>query len=490
MPVISFRTSRSPFRWIFGPLLCTLALQFGLRTLYAQATPGAWHRVVLPQPARSGNDNTMAFGFADSLYGICLSDNGLISSTRDGGRSWILDTDIGENTFVKGTLASLECTAPHRGFAFGNSTEIVITPGATQQLTPPNAREVNYGSYNTLAEKMYDTAYGFRLVQYVSPESENQYNPQVAVIVTHDAWRSSSIYGETSLAPISRNPYFNAGYIADSNDVWTAKGRNNVWNGKTIVQDPKLMLHSTDGGQTWDSTDAFDSALYLPWVQDFCVRPTTREVFCLVNNSAIDYAYSSDYGKTWRVDSTFGNGKLWRLANPAPEILWAMISEGGSATIEVHPPQDAHGLDSNDYCRKLAYSSDNGAHWVIDSTTFRDDSLEEMHWLDARHGWIASWSHDSLWMWYYDADGANAVAEHGHPDVPAYSLLYPNPVRTTLNIDAPGLTGAVIVEDALGRLVLRATLPASDRLALDVRSLPSGPYMVIVGNLTEEFVKM
>jgi len=472
--------------------LWTIAILAVAHPSHAQTIPGRWHKVALPQPARVGNDNTQDFSFTDSLNGICVSDIGLISSTSDGGRTWVLDTNL-YNDYIdrKGNLNSVECTAPHHGFFHGGNGTISIAPSRTTIQFPPEAGQINYGDYTTLAEKMYDTAYGFRLVEIFNT---------VLMIVTHDGWQSSVPY-DSGYLQNAQSPII--AYIVDSNDVWTEEG-NTL--GKTgFVDSPKVILHSTNGGITWQSFDAFDSARYRPWVQDLFVNPKAREVFCTVNYSHIDYAYSSDYGTTWRIDSSFSGssdyektwrlgskvgGVLWRMANPAPGILWAMIGGSGYSSVEIFPQRDAIGADSNYYSRKIGYSSDNGKTWLIDSTTFLGDSLEEMHWLDVRHGWIASWSHDSLFMWYYDADATSGVVEHYfHTNSVAYSLLYPDPVSSTLYVDAPGLSGPVLVFDVLGRVVISSVLPSSDKMQLDVRSLPRGPYMVVIGNLTTQFLK-
>jgi hypothetical protein len=229
-------------------------------------------------------------------------------------------------------------------------------------------------------------------------------------------------------------------------------------------------------------------------VEELLVNPNTSEVFYTGNFSRVDtastgivdYAYSSDYGTTWRLDSSFGL-HLWRLANPAPGILWAMIGQSGPGEvggfIEVFPPVNAVGSGfENDYSSKIGYSSDNGKTWTIDSTTFINDSLEEMHFLDARHGWIASWSNDSLFMWYYDADANSGVVEHGSPN-PTKFVVYPNPTQNWITIF--GASATVSITDDLGRLW---TCPGNGSM-FDVSSLPSGIYIASDGQSRAKFVK-
>ncbi len=442
---------------------------------HAQTIPGHWHKVALPQPSRIGNDNTTDFSFFDSLRGICLSDYGLISSTSNGGQNWSLDTNFGY-VGSKNNLNSLECTAPHRGFYHSDAATLSIAPDGCNLFYPPDNNEVNLGDYTTLAEKMYDKSYGFRLVQLSVVRDTNPNN--VRVIVTHDGWHSSLEYSSGSL----NGRGLMIGYVVDSNDVWAADG------GSFDVTKMRIY-HSINGAKTWDTTVITGDNQTR--IENFCVNPKTREVFFYNNLLPIDYAYSSDYGTTWRLDSTFGI-HLYRMANPAPGILWAMIGQSGPGWIgedvEIFPPGDVQNAP-NDYSRKLAYSSDNGKTWLIDSTTFIDDSLEELHFLDARHGWVASWSHDSLFMWYYDPDGNAEVVEHSRQPTSLISAVYPNPVSETISLNAPGLTGLVSVFDVLGREVRRASVPPSGLIQIDAASLPTGAYYIMVGGVPTRFVK-
>ncbi|MDP4198374.1 MAG: T9SS type A sorting domain-containing protein [Bacteroidota bacterium] len=409
-------------------------------------------------------------------------------STSNGGQIWILDTNFGSQGYHKENLSSLECTAPHHGFLHGREVTLSIIPGRTSIFGPPEPDEANYGAYLTLAEKMYDTAHGFRLVELLSAHDPNEYDDSVIILVTHDGWHSSKEYGaafiltpDTTYAEMHSEPMF-TGYIVDSNDIWTAAGSLNYRYNK--------IIHTTNAGTLWETSNIFGALVSQTQVKDLFVNAKSREAFYLCNlgasevsysSSDIDFAYSSDYGSTWRLDSTFGV-RLWRLANPAPGILWAMIGQSGSgengANVEIYPPQDVQGAP-NDYCSKIAYSSNNGATWLIDSTTFVDDSLEEMHFIDARHGWIASWSHDSLFMWYYDADAMSDVAESvASRSDPMFVL--PNPAQTSITVKGAGKDLEIF--DALGRSF---ECPRNGS-TLDISRLPAGVYYVIDGGSTND----
>ncbi|HET6402165.1 MAG TPA: T9SS type A sorting domain-containing protein [Candidatus Kapabacteria bacterium] len=490
-------------------VIAVLAMTHGLR---AQGLPGQWHKVLLPYAA-SSNTNTLDFAFKDSLNGLCVSHSGEISSTTDGGHTWVLDENsnftLGWNEtyslFVEAEN-NVECTAPHRGFFFNGTQTISISPSGAVSLdnaTPPgiitDSSDSYRGLYSTLAEKMYDTSYGFRLVSVDTHKSEGLIYPDTAVLmvlVTHDGWHSSSVYGGKHLVLFSSfysfYPSVNTGIIVDSNDLWAEEDLP-IYGSKPLPsEDLKFLLHTSNGGISWDTIDAFDSSLnqFGTGVMDLFANANTKDVFCMLNGSKLDYAYSSDYGKAWRLDSNFSTAggvdttflNVWLMVNSSPGILWAMLGEGGALSAPPYPPSDVMGNNSNRYSRMVAYSSDNGASWAIDSTTFRDDSLEEMHWLDARYGWIASWSHDSLWMWYYDADGTSSVVSNNVPQINTISIV-PNPATKSITVD--GTLGDVEISDALGRIW---QCPRNGN-EYNIAALPSGIYFVSSRSERTRFVK-
>ena len=362
----------------------------------------------------------------------------------------------------------------------------------------PNINEVNYGAYVTLAEKMYDTAYGFRLVEYVSTEALDQYQDRVPIIVTHDGWHSSSLYGsayilfpDSNLAEVS-SERLPIGCIIDSNNIWAMMVSQG---GATFDLKTDSLIHTSNGGSSWETLNVLDNMENQTLINDLFVNSSTHELLYMGNFGNVDFAYSSDDGTTWRLDSTFGV-HLWRIANPTPGILWGMIGQSGSGfvsgKIQLLPPEDVFGTYyENDYSRKIAYSSDTGHTWTIDSTTFINDSLEEMHFIDARHGWIASWSNDSIFMWYYDADDNSSVVEHYHTSYTPTPkpIIYPNPASEMINIAAPGQSGQVILLDMLGRQMRNATLPSSGEVQFDVSALPTGIYFLVAGSLTSNLLK-
>ncbi len=59
------------------------------------------------------------------------------------------------------------------------------------------------------------------------------------------------------------------------------------------------------------------------------------------------------------------------MAVPAPGIIWAMLGNGGIANTEIEPFNAQ--LDPSELSNKVAYSSDYWKSWYIDSVTFAGD---------------------------------------------------------------------------------------------------------------------
>ncbi len=442
------------------------------QALHAQNYTGSWHRVPMPF-----NSLILEFGFADSLHGVCLSGNEDISSTSDGGRSWIRDTSLNLYFGPKRYLDGLECIGDRRAFWFPSEGSLSIAPPGCDFIYPPYGGDNGFGTYTTLSEKMYNTSYGFRLVEQMStvPGFYQALEDSISILVTHDGWQHSMVTGSTYTfpSPPSGTQVFNSGLLVDSNEAWTAE--------------LNVVLHTSNRGATWTSMLPADTSRYNPnWIS-FFAKPQTREVWTKPSFGPIDIAYSSDYGSTWRLDSTFVNRadvlsgtRLWRLCPTASGAIWALIGNDGGGDVTIDPRLYTK-LYPHAFSNKIAISSDKGFSWGVDSLTFLADSLVEMHFLDSRHGWVASWSHDSSFIWYYDAN-ASGVENTGSNVFNGISV-YPNPANSFIMVTY--FSEPLAIVDPLGR---NYKLPRTGTI-LDISSLPPGVYFMSDGHLHSKFVK-
>ncbi len=436
-----------------------------------QRYDGTWNKTSL-----NGSSFISDFGFKDSLFGLArFYTPDTIFATSDGGHTWVPDTSTGGQPVNKSYLNSFECMGYQKGILFGVSgtgeVTDVFSPGNIIKVSPPIGGDNGIGAYLPIAEHMDDLSDGYRIVQ-----EEDQHLSLVDTVVflaTHDAWQNSVSYGLPYIWSGPQDPFlssdnFFSGLVLDSSETWTA--------------DVNTILHTTNAGVMWNRFQPADTSRYHPRWKDFFVDTATREVYAEAEYGNVDFAYSSDYGVTWRLDSTFGQG-LWRMAVPAPGIIWAMLGNGGIANTEIEPFNAQ--LDPSELSNKVAYSSDYWKSWYIDSVTFAGDTLLEMHFTDARHGWIAGYANGDSHIWYYDADKSivDATTQIGVRVSLPYLVVYPNPTQTTISVNGSTLSFNIV--DPLGRLY---SCPQRNG-TVDVSGLPPGIYFVSDGYVSGKFVK-
>jgi hypothetical protein len=309
---------------------------------------------------------------------------------------------------------------------------------------------------------MYDTSYGFRFVQKLEVGS---FMNDAYIAVTHDCWRTYQAFGDsligtelTSLGP-GGGTEIDGVTIVDSNEVWV--GINNA------------IYRTTNAGASWDTLHPFAGTSINPTSApnqcNIIVNKATQEVYVNLATKPVDYLYSSDYGKTWQIDSEF-QGSMTSMSVVAPGVIWGELTTICACAHE-------------NWILDLAYSSNNGSTWLIDSTTFKIDSaLFGMYWFDARHGWISAGDFNPpsdtapySFIWYYDADG-NAGVQTGIVGIKYGTIsVYPNPATTEIYTDIS--YPALQIYDPLGR-----RYPVNwNGNAIDISSFPSGVYFLYDG---------
>ncbi len=433
--------------------------------VYAQSNgiPGTWKRV----PA-------LGFSYAsfiDSLHGIAMSDS--FEITSDGGKSWNTLTSTRFAAGVGGGHA-IVCTGISKAVVEKTNCDQFEIDGDSviQADCPQDSPDSFYQTYTSFDQKMYDTSYGFRFVQEVQRGSILD---KAYIAVTHDCWRTYQAYGDSLIGEeLSTNAFggsseINGVTIVDSNEVWV--GINNT------------IYRTTNAGITWDTLRPFaNTSISLTAAPNQCniiINKKTHEVYVNLATKPVDYLYSSDYGKTWAIDSVF-KGHIVSMFVVSPGVIWAELQA---------PCYCAY----NNLTLDLAYSSNNGLTWLIDSTSFKIDSvLGAMYWLDERHGWINAddfsppmdTTPPQGFIWYYDADG-NADVLTSIVGIKYGAIqIYPDPATTVIYME--DLYPALQIYDPLGR-----KYPVnSTGNAIDISSFPPGVYFLYDGvTARAKFVK-
>jgi hypothetical protein len=404
-----------------------------------QGVQAQWSRVTLPAIPR-------ALVFSDSLLGYFVSNQEYGFHSLDGGKDWIM---VGAG--LGGSLSFDEFDIGH---SLNDGSATFPTQAAELRL---NSDSIFWSDhvpqwYRTLGEIMYDSSYGFRMVQIIS--GFGTLSDSLRILVTHDDWYTSDYYGSPVVDP-GFNPsgsYYtvNAARFIDSNEVWFAYG-------------PRL-IHTRDAFTFWTSTLCItDTVRNKPVWGKIYAFPKSHELYAVslwtLAPNNIAYVYSSDDGLTWRSDSTLG-GNVQFSNIPSPNQLWLMrglYAEGSKLST-------------------LYHSTDKGMTWSADSETFRADTITNMFWLNDRRGWIAGFAGKTGHLWHF---GATAGVQQTAADQ-VRPFIYPNPASNQVEF-VSARSGNIRIIDELGRVRPDNQIkPGKNRI--DVSTLAAGVYEVIVAD--------
>ena len=440
-------------------LLAATLLIFSQNTFaQSNAYPGKWIKV-----AAEVDD----ISFIDSLNGVSFS--GAFLTTSDGGKKWnVVDTTPIIESWAQPCLNAVACTGPSHAIVAKTNCDQVQLAGDSVFQTYCIGPGPDFNNWITLDMKMYDTSYGFRFVQ-ITNRNGNALDT-AEFLLTHDGWNSFEPFGGSlsgsDLASLQGSTQIGGATIVDSNEVW--------------VGVHSTIYHTTNAGTTWDTIYPLAGTTYSSsqsYLYDFIISHATHEVYANMGEKPIDYLYSSDDGQTWQIDSVF-KGDMARLSVVAPGVLWALVGKESNGNSLYLDPSPSYWL------RSIAYSSNNGSTWSVDSTTFKVDSfLYSMYWFDARHGWIVADNYNPFpdttdprdFIWCYDADGDADVQTTIVGIKYGTIQVYPDPATNVLYLNE--MDDALEIYDPLGR---KYPVTANGN-SLDISHLPSGVYFLYDG---------
>lgn len=216
---------------------------------------------------------------------------------------------------------------------------------------------------------------------------------------------------------------------------------------------------------------------YICWLQPEVSQVRNNTLY---GKKEITFMTSTDFGLSWRVDTSFMD-RAAAFAGVSADEAWMSVC--------AEPFHDMLGNGSKTPHYILVHTTDHGKSWEVDSLSLR--SLEfgkydcfVMHFTDKDHGWLAARNSQSGKVGifrYIPATGDVSVESKGRHLAKGYKI-YPNPSNglTTITFSSPKSISSVEVYDILGRNYVPHIEIKGSTIEIDARGLPIGAYRVFV----------
>ena len=381
-------------------------------------------------------------------------------TSSDGGKTWIHFSDTVLVIHYDSTYSNQAITFDSKfidaPILYDSSGIIEIIPYSAACISRDTGR--NWSVWYTLPGYIetgfiHDIASSYVLRAYT-------YNGDWAnlqMMASHDSCKNYQLYGkEFSVLGNMVSPC-----VIDSSNAWFALSKH---------MDPHYVLyHTTSGGENWDPVFIFDTT----WIGNFyyyIVNGADKNTIYLVSSyndlqilgQNYDFLYTTDNGNSWSGSWTFKGHLNWNghymLHNPRGTEVWCVLD-------------DQH---------TIAYTSNNGAHWMYDSITFKSDSIKDMIWRDSVHAYVLGYKDSTISLYIY-------VPPVNHVELSLITdntiSIYPNPITSSASISYSLPTYQYIkleLIDQLGRVVRLFRSGSEDagakNISFSVSDLPSGMY--------------
>ncbi len=428
--------------------------------------PGHWQRVFAAKNWQPKN-----IAFYDSAYGIILADSthlwrsGTIRTT-DAGATWQLHSflDTGNFSFPRDAYHVFDLPTRSDVYAIESAYRGLISHDSGLTWTVIAYPNLVHIRPQFVGARVFANGQGFCTAILDSGSA-------LAIYIEKTVDSASSFFrtafeGQPAFAGILDAVYF------DTLEFWLSDAIGKA-------------LHTTNGGKTWEIKTIFDSlanarTCYISTTSDrshfYVLVYTNMGVFDKVAEP--DFAVTTDAGSTWRIDSSLGGARMYRLVAQTPDKIWAFVGHSqwvASADLASVPT----GFNQQ-FADSLFYSSDGGRSWFKDSTTFIGDTLAEMCWPDSAHGYITAWCDRTMFVYRYVSNSARVEPPPEALTTTQLRILN-SPVADVLSFESQASGNATIrVFDLLGRERKEESrrLTSPSRTDLAVGDLEPGYYLL------------
>jgi hypothetical protein len=329
------------------------------------------------------------------------------------------------------------------------------------------------------------------------------YSTDAGVSFIDIRWDSTLLYN-ISLAGFGTTGKFNQvnnhtfGMLDDTTWIICVADSNNANTSSFAVPYSNVTLVSHDAGKHWTANRCIlpklPSNQQSPAANLFCLKGTstiylvtgyveggdalmTGQISLGFPLFGVNFFYSSDFGKTWGIDTSFKTNRRGYEA-VAPGEFWCTITAHDSVT-------------DKSAARWIAHTLDNGKSWAIDSTSLSNDNIYDgrtVTFSDRAHGWIVAQPidrHEIAIFRYVDGQLDVPTTPTNERTIADYQVN-PNPVNstTTIHLQAGAIVEAVVVVDLLGREYDCPFRFSQGGASVEIQcgSLPSGTYFARVSS--------
>jgi hypothetical protein len=273
------------------------------------------------------------------------------------------------------------------------------------------------------------------------------------------------------------------------------------------------IAHSTDSGKDWTYSFPIDTN---SWKGSMSLTPMERgygnghffltggrvtDTISGERNKIDDYQETSDDGVTWETVNSVTGGRVFRIANPAQNVLWAAVGRVPNVPKYLGLYSDESvAYDTEEYkgtptkfVDSMFVSIDGGKTWAKDGKTFAGDTICAMRWLSATNGYVITLRNTSTYIYHFtgsidstqdttksyvstQTSTASAVI-HNHP---VTLTAFPDPSNDYVHINIPYNDGIheMHIYDVVEREVFPPTVLQGGELTVDVKALSAGSYFM------------